>query len=135
MHPAVHLKVARIAGNCSTEIDRHATYANSVTRRSKNSLISVSHGLVANDATIPIRIVVNIASPMIHFGRPLRPNNRTANKLPENKAPVMYLLPVDPIAPKMSMSSAEAMAAIANEAPSKVFLFTSRNSLVFGTEF
>ena len=52
MHPAVHLKVARIVGNCSTEIDRHARYADSVMRRSKNSLISVNHGLVANDATI-----------------------------------------------------------------------------------
>ena len=43
----------------------------------------------------------------------------------------MYLLPVDPIAPKMSMSSAETMAAIANEAPSKVFLFTKPQFLRF----
>ena len=127
-HPVAHLKAARITGNCSTEIDRPATYANSESRRSKNSLVSVSHGLNANDPTIPIRIVANIASPVFHLGRPLRPSNKTTNNVPPKTAPVIYLFPADPIAPKMSISSAEAMMANANAAPSSMGFLVNRNS-------
>src|SRR4051794_31520433 len=134
-HAIVHLKADRIAGNCSNEIDRHATYANNEKRRSKTSLVSLSHGFVASDAAIPTRIVAKIASPITQSSGPLRLSNRTTDNVPENKAAVIYLFPPDPRAPKIRMSSADVEIARAIAVPSKRVLFTNRNPRFLSMNF